>query len=83
MSLSLIIPVYNESNQISYTLSKLNKIKDKIKKFEIILVDDFSTDNSIEVINKIACDNSCEIKIENKLTHVSAEVAQNILIKEL
>ena len=54
MSLSLIIPVYNESNQISYTLSKLNKIKDKIKKFEIILVDDFSTDNSIEVINKIA-----------------------------
>ena len=37
----------------------------------------------IEVINKIAFDNSCEIKIENKLTHVSAEVAQNILIKEL
>ena len=54
MSLSLIIPVYNESNQISYTLNKLNKIKDKIKKFEIILIDDFSTDNSIEVINKIA-----------------------------
>ena len=37
----------------------------------------------IEVIDKIAFDNSCEIKIENKLTHISAEVAQNILIKEL
>ena len=54
MSLSLVIPVHNEGSQISYTLNKLNKIKLKIKKFEIILVDDFSTDNSIEIINKIS-----------------------------
>ena len=79
MSLSLIIPVYNESNQISYTLSKLNKIKDKIKKFEIILVDDFSTDNSIEVINKIASKKKYIKLFRNKKKGLGSAISTGIL----
>ena len=52
MSLSLIIPAYNESPQISYTLQKLNRIKSKINKFEILIIDDFSTDNTAEIVKK-------------------------------
>ena len=46
MSLSIIIPVFNEEDQIKVTLKKLLKIKKNINNFEIILIDDFSTDST-------------------------------------
>jgi len=52
MSLSLIIPIYNETNQLKYTIKKLIKFKKKIKDIEFIFIDDFSTDDSYEYINK-------------------------------
>jgi glycosyltransferase involved in cell wall biosynthesis len=52
MKLSIIIPVYNESKTISEILRRIEKVNlGKIKK-EIILVDDFSTDGSREIIKK-------------------------------
>ena len=51
MSLSIIIPVYNEVNQLKITIKKLLVLKKKIK-FEIIFIDDFSTDGSYQVIKK-------------------------------
>ena len=50
MSLSLIIPVYNESAQIINTIKEIYKIKKKIKDFEILIVNDFSTDETVKVI---------------------------------
>ena len=79
MSLSLVIPVHNESSQISYTLNKLNKIKSKIKKFEIILVDDFSTDNSIEIINKISSKKKHIKLIKNKKKGLGGAISTGIL----
>ena len=52
MSLSIIIPVYNESKQIQYTIKKLLKFKKNIKNLEIIFINDFSKDNTYEVIKK-------------------------------
>ena len=52
MSLSLIIPVYNEINQIQYTLKKITKFKKIFKNFEAILINDFSTDGSEKIIQK-------------------------------
>ena len=52
MSLSLIIPVYNEISQLEYTIKKLIKLKKKINNIEFIFIDDFSTDGSYENINK-------------------------------
>ncbi len=79
MSLSLIIPTHNESNQIPYTLNKLNKIKNKIKKFEIILIDDFSTDNTLEVVNKLI-KNKKYIKVfKNKKKGLGGAISAGIL----
>ena len=50
MSLSLIIPVYNEVNQIEFSLKKLNKFKKIFKKIEIIFINDFCTDGTEKVI---------------------------------
>ena len=50
MSLSIIIPVFNEEDQIKITLNKLLKIKKIIKDFEIILINDFSTDKTENII---------------------------------
>ena len=51
-TLSIIIPVYNEYDQIDLTIKKLIQLKKKIK-FELIFIDDFSTDNSYQKLNKI------------------------------
>ena len=54
MSLSIIIPVHNESSQILTTLKSIIKIKGNVNKFEIIIIDDFSTDNTKNVIKKFS-----------------------------
>jgi glycosyltransferase involved in cell wall biosynthesis len=48
MKLSIIIPCYNESNTIEKIINKVINQKDYDK--EIIVIDDFSTDGSIEIL---------------------------------
>ena len=52
-SLSVIFPLYNESERLSYTFKDIEKFINKklIKNIEYIFVDDCSTDNSIKVLN--------------------------------
>ena len=50
--LSIIIPIYNEEKNIK-KLSNLIKKNLKIKKFEIIFVDDDSTDNSKKILEDL------------------------------
>jgi glycosyltransferase involved in cell wall biosynthesis len=57
--LSIVIPVFNEELTIKQILSKVievNLLNDLIK--EIIIVDDCSTDRSLDVINKFVHDNN-------------------------
>ena len=54
MSLSLIIPVRNEIDQLDYTIDKLIKLKKKIKNIEFIFIDDFSNDGSYDHIKKFS-----------------------------
>ncbi len=53
--ISIIIPVFNEKNTILKILEKIDNINDLNK--EIIIVDDFSTDGSREILKKINRDN--------------------------
>ena len=51
--MSIVIPVYNEKNNISLLVSKINSVlNDKIK-YEIIIVDDFSTDRSTKTLKRL------------------------------
>ena len=52
MNLSIIIPVYNSSKIILKLIQQLDTNIDKkiIKNFEIIFVNDFSNDNSWDII---------------------------------
>ena len=54
--LSIIIPCFNEKNTIEDILKKIDQslIYYKFSNFEIIVVDDFSTDGSKEVLKKLS-----------------------------
>ena len=53
--LSIVIPILNEADNILILIPEIHKakIKLKINKFEILLVDDNSTDNTKNVIKKL------------------------------
>jgi glycosyltransferase involved in cell wall biosynthesis len=59
MLLSVIIPCYNEEKTIDQTIGKILN-QENIK--EIIIIDDNSTDNSINIINKIVSNKIIIIK---------------------
>jgi len=51
---SIIIPVYNEEKNISILYSGLNSVMKNINKnYEIIFIDDGSTDNSFKILEKL------------------------------
>lgn len=58
---SIIIPTYNEESDISECLKSL--ATQSIKNFEIIIVDDGSTDRTLEVIKNFKNENKEKIKI--------------------
>ena len=63
MNLSIIIPVRNEESSIKKTIDQLLS-KLKISSYEIIFINDFSTDNTFEVI-KASIETKPQINIYN------------------
>lgn len=53
MFLSIIIPVFNEQDTIGIVLEKINELNfpDFVRKSEIVVVNDFSTDKSADIID--------------------------------
>ncbi|HAJ56359.1 MAG TPA: glycosyltransferase family 2 protein [Candidatus Omnitrophica bacterium] len=50
-SLSIVLPVYNEQDNISYVVSRINKVfSSEVFNFEIIAVDDGSTDRTPDIL---------------------------------
>ena len=50
---SIVIPIFNEARNIEFLLKEINKSLENFKKYEIILVNDSSTDETLKVINNI------------------------------
>ena len=50
MKLSILIPVFNEINTIEEIVKKIEE--QEIKNIQIIIVDDFSTDGTREILKK-------------------------------
>ena len=58
MNISVVIPLLNEQNSLEELTSSVSFIINNLKlEFEIILIDDGSTDNSWKIISKICSDN--------------------------
>ena len=53
MSLSIIIPIYNEVKQLNYTIKKLQTLKKKIHNYELIFIDDLSNDGSFKKLTML------------------------------
>jgi len=62
---SIVIPLLNEQANISNLIDEINIKLDNYKEFEIILINDGSTDNTSNIINKIK---NKKIKIINNST---------------
>lgn len=75
--ISIIVPVYNLENYIEKTVSQLTN--QTYKNLEIILVDDGSRDNSLEICNTLAKNDSRIVVIHQENSGVSA--ARNTGIK--
>lgn len=63
IKVSVIVPVYNLSKYIGNTLDSI--LNQDFKDYEIIVIDDGSTDNSLEIINEKLSKTS----IKNKIIH--------------
>lgn len=74
---SIIIPIYNSANYLEDTLKSV--VNQTYKNYEAILIDDGSTDNSMEIAYKFAKKNQ-KIKII-KAEHKGVSNARNIGIK--
>ena len=79
LKVSVIVPVYNASQYIGRTLDSI--IAQDFDSFEIIVIDDGSTDDSLEMINQ--CLDGCEMP--HKVIHqenAGVSVARNVGIEE-
>ena len=79
LKVSVIVPVYNASQYIGKTLDSI--IAQDFDSFEIIVIDDGSTDDSLEMINQ--CLDGCEMP--HKVIHqenAGVSVARNVGIEE-
>ena len=52
--LSIVIPCFNEEKTLEACVNRVRAISDEYLKLELIIVDDYSTDNSLEIANEIA-----------------------------
>lgn len=75
LKVSIVIPIYNVENYIEDCLK--STINQTLKDIEIICVNDCSTDNSLEIIQKFAQQDN-RIKIINKDKNEGAGITRNI-----
>ena len=79
MFLSIIIPTFNESKVIEKNLNKIISYFSEKIDFEIIVVDDGSTDNTLEIISKL---NKKKLIVLNNTSNLGKGAALKIGIEK-
>ncbi|MBR2149636.1 MAG: glycosyltransferase family 2 protein, partial [Campylobacter sp.] len=78
IDVSIIIPLYNKEKFIEYTIKSV--LNQTLKNFECIIVNDFSTDNSLDIAKKII-NNDCRFKIINHKANRGLSESRNTGIR--
>ena len=76
IQISVIIPTFNRSKSIGYCIESI--LNQTYRNFEVIVVDDCSTDNTVEVIERI---NDTRIRIIKLDKNSGAQFARNLGIR--
>src|SRR6266446_3649184 len=63
-TLSVVVPNYNHAKYLEVSLSAI--LRQSLKPLEIIVLDDASTDNSVEVIRRFAAQNPLVRLVQNE-----------------
>jgi glycosyltransferase involved in cell wall biosynthesis len=63
VKLSIVIPVYNENNSLRELISKVEAVE---YEKEIILIDDFSTDGTRDILKEYENKENCQVFYHNK-----------------
>jgi glycosyltransferase involved in cell wall biosynthesis len=64
MNLSLVVPVYNEEENLHLLFDAIHKVMDALDRtWELILVDDGSRDNSLAVLNELAAKDPQHVRV--------------------
>ena len=79
---SIVIPLYNEAKNIEILLTEIYVSLKKYKNFEIILVNDFSSDNTLEVIKNIQKKNHITLVNNSKNQGQSYAIHKGITISK-
>ena len=76
MNFTIVIPIFNEEKNISKLIEEIYFYLSSFKnRYEIILVNDCSNDNSLFEINEIKKQSSIEIKIINNLKNIGQSLS--------
>ena len=83
MNLSIVVPCYNEEGNVEIFYDEIFKIfKNKKIKYEIIFVNDGSTDKTINKLNELLTRNEQNIKVVNFSRNFGKEAAMYAGLKE-
>ena len=73
---SIILCTYNESNYIENTVSELEK---HIPNLELVIVDDFSSDGTIDIIKRINKENKYKVVLRKKSRSLASAFVRGII----
>ncbi|HBZ2190899.1 TPA: glycosyltransferase family 2 protein, partial [Klebsiella pneumoniae] len=76
---SVVIPVYNAEEYIADTLK--NIVSQSLYEIEIIIINDYSSDNTLDILKEIASSDE-RIRIIDNAVNIGAGISRNIGLSE-